>query len=118
MSSEPLPPPPPPPPPEGEPASAPKLRLAKPVAPGAAAVPPPPPPPPVGGAAIPPPPPVGAPVVPPPPAPAAPTFKTASTKSERGVGKLAATADILAMSVSVGSAVFLAIELFSKTKGN
>lgn len=116
MSTEPI--PPPPPPPEGEPASAPKLRLAKPVAPGAPAVPPPPPPPPVGGAAIPPPPPVGAPAAPPPPAPAAPTFKTASTKSERGVGKLAAASDILAMSVSVGAAVFLALELFSKTKGN
>ncbi|MFM7209903.1 MAG: hypothetical protein ACKOY8_08810 [Verrucomicrobiota bacterium] len=117
MSTEPIPPPPPP-PPEGEPASAPKLRLAKPVAPGAPAVPPPPPPPPVGGAAIPPPPPVGVPAVPPPPAPAAPTFKTASTKSERGVGKLTAVADILTMAVSVFAAVFLALELFSKTKGN
>lgn len=116
MSSEPI--PPPPPPPEGEPASAPKLRLAKPVAPGAPAVPPPPPPPPSGGAAIPPPPPVGAPVVPPPPAPAAPAFKTATTKGERNVGKFAASVDVLAMMVSLGAAIFLALELFVKTKGS
>ena len=99
------------------------LYLAKPVArvsPGAPAVPPPPPPPPVGGATIPPPPPVGAPIVPPPPAapPVAPAFKTASTKSERGVSKLAAVGDLLTTGVSVAAAVLLAIELFSKTKGN
>jgi len=34
------------------------------------------------------------------------------------VGKLAAASDVLAMAVSLGSAVFLALELFSKTKGN
>ncbi|MFZ9344519.1 MAG: hypothetical protein ACO268_05100 [Opitutales bacterium] len=119
MSSEQIPPPPPPPPPpEGEAGSAPKLRLAKPVAPGAPAVPPPPPPPPVGGAAIPPPPPVGAPVTPPPAAPAAPAFKTATTKSERGVGKVAATVDVLALAVSLASAILLGLELFVKTKGN
>jgi len=130
MSNElppPPPPPPPPPAPEGEnsaPNVAPKLKLNKPVTPiapvAAEGMPVPPPPAPSAGAPIPPPPapsataPIPAPI--PAPAPAA-APRPATTPSNRSVGKVAAAIDLLALAASLGGAVFLAIELFSKSKG-
>lgn len=115
--------PPPPPPPSGEentPSQAPKLKLAKPVSAQAAVPPPPPPPPPApGGAAGAP----RAPIPPPPgvspvaPAPAAPRVAYATANTNRNVGGLAATLDIIALVASIAGVVVLAIELFTKTKG-
>jgi len=114
--------PPPPPPPSGEentPSQAPKLKLAKPVSAQAAVPPPPPPPPAPGGAAGAP----RAPLPPPPgvspvaPAPAAPRVAYATANTNRNVGGLAATLDIIALVASIAGVVVLAIELFTKTKG-
>ena len=98
MSNE-LPPPPPPPPADGDnsAAQAPKLKLSKP----AGFVPPPPPAPTAdAGTAIPPPPSAI-------PAPAA----------NRNVGNVAAAFDVLALAASLVGVVFLALELFVKSKG-
>jgi hypothetical protein len=48
---------------------------------------------------------------------AAPRVAYATANTNRNVGGLAATLDILALAASIAGVVFLAIELFSKTKG-
>jgi len=108
MSNE-LPPPPPPPPPDGDnsAAQAPKLKLSKPTG----FVPPPPPAPTADtGAAIPPPPSAI-------PAPAAAPRPAAAPAANRSVGNVAAAFDVLALAASLVGVVFLALELFVKSKG-
>ena len=106
MSNE-LPPPPPPPPADGDnsAAQAPKLKLSKPVG-----LVPPPPPVAEAGAAIPPPPSVI-------PASAPAPRPVAAPVANRNVGKVAAAFDVLALAASLVGAVFLALELFVKSKG-
>jgi len=75
--------------------------------------PPPPPPPAAGGAPRPPVAPIPAPI-----AAAAPRVSpTTGAASNRNVGKAAAAVDVLALVASLSAAVFLYLELFSKTKG-
>jgi hypothetical protein len=50
------------------------------------------------------------------PAPAA-APRPAASPANRSVGKLAATVDLLALTASLAAAVFLALELFVKSKG-
>jgi hypothetical protein len=106
MSNE-LPPPPPPPPADGDnsAAQAPKLKLSKPTG-----FVPPPPPVADAGAAIPPPPSAI-------PAPAAAPRPAAALASNRNVGNVAAAFDVLALAASLVGVVFLALELFVKSKG-
>ena len=107
--------PPPPPPAEGDNSApqAPKLKLAK---PAGAAVPPSPPPPPAAGAPAAPRPPI-APIPAPVAAPAPRVSPTTGAAANRNVGKAAAAFDVLALVASLAAAVFLYLELFSKTKG-
>ncbi|MGA0028669.1 MAG: hypothetical protein ACO3IG_01765 [Opitutales bacterium] len=74
----------------------------------------PPPPAPAPGAAIPPPP--ASTTTAPAPAPAA-APRPVTTPANRSVGKLAVTFDLIALAASLAGAVFLAIELFAKSKG-
>ncbi len=103
-------PPPPPPPPEGDNSApqAPKLKLAKPVA----AIPPPPPPPAPSAALA--------------AAPLGATAPTASTPrpspsfnsaKDRGVTKTEALVDVVTLVASLVAVFFLAVELFTKSKG-
>jgi len=100
MSNE-LPPPPPPPPADGDSsaAQAPKLKLSKPTG-----FVPPPPPAADAGAAIPPP-------------PSAAPRPAAAPAYNRNVGNVAAAFDVLALAASLVGVVFLALELFVKSKG-
>lgn len=120
MSNESTPPPPPPlPGDENVAPQAPKLKLTKP----ASVTPAPAPAPTASPAFVPPPPPPAAAeapaarVTPPPPLAARPLPTTGVVANRGNVGKVAATFDIIALLASIGGAVILAIELFSKTKG-
>jgi hypothetical protein len=76
----------------------------------------PPPPTPTAGAPIPPPPAPTATAAIPAPIPAA-APRPAATPANRSVGKFAATIDLLALAASLTAVVFLALELFVKSKG-
>ena len=83
-------------------------------------VPVPPPPAPSVGAPIPPPPaPSATAPIPAPSPPSAPAAapRPATAPNNRSVGKVAAAIDLLALAASLGGAVILALELFSRSKG-
>ena len=114
MSNE-LPPPPPPPPADGDnsAAQAPKLKLSKPTG----FVPPPPPASSDDAGATIPPPPSAIPVSAGATIPAAATRPVLAPVDKRTVGNISAAFDVLALAASLIGVVFLALELFVKSKG-